>query len=168
MQQTVSKINLNQLFLFAALVVALLLIDQISKALVRGNLDLGEYIPLLGQYLGIGYTQNTGAAFGIFTNGTVPLSILAVIMAIACLCIFFKPHLIPQLNNTAGRLSISLLFVGAIGNMLDRLLLGFVTDWIKLPPIPNFNVADSCITIAVLIIIIFIFLPIIFKKEKRV
>jgi len=157
----------KQIIILTALTIFLLIIDQVSKAFVRAHVTLGEYIPILSKYLGITYSQNTGAAFGIFSDGTVILTVISTTMAVFCLWLFFNTRKVSQLNNIWGRLSLSLLFTGAVGNLIDRLFLGFVTDWIKLPPIPNFNVADSCITIAVVVIIVFIFLPMIFKKNDH-
>ena len=143
-------------------------LDQLSKALIRANFELGEYLPILGKFFGIDYTQNTGAAFGIFSDGTIFLAILAIIMTLICLGLILYPHLVPQINNRIGKISIALILAGAMGNLLDRLFLGFVTDWIYLPPIPNFNIADSCITIAVFLLLIFTFWPLILKKEEDV
>ena len=167
MLQTESKKSKTIITIFAALATSIIAIDQISKALVRINIELGSYISVIGDFFGLTYYHNSGAAFGIFQNGTVILAIISAVFAIGCLLLFFKPNIIPQLNNTQGNIGLTLLFCGSVGNLIDRIFLGFVTDWIKLGPIPNFNIADSCVTIGVIVLIIFALLPELFKKDQH-
>jgi len=166
MAQTKSKKS-TAIIIFATLAVGMIALDQISKVLVRANIELGSYISLIGDFFGLTYYQNSGAAFGIFQDATIILAIISAIFAGVCLLLFLKPNIIPQLNNIWSKAGLTLLFIGSIGNFIDRILLGFVTDWIKLGPIPNFNIADSCVTIGVILLVVFVLLPELFKKEQQ-
>ncbi|MCL2474511.1 MAG: signal peptidase II, partial [Chloroflexi bacterium] len=137
------------------------------KVLVRANIELGSHLSLIGDFFGLTYYQNSGAAFGIFQDGTAILALISALFASGCLLLFLKPNIIPQLNNVWGNAGLTLLFSGSVGNLIDRIFLGFVTDWIKLGPIPNFNVADGCVTVGVILLLIFVLLPELFKKEQR-
>lgn len=123
---------------------AVLALDQGTKALVRSSLRLGERQDLV---LGIDLvrTRNTGIAFGAL-GGAATLVSIAVGVALAGLVVFFLTHSTRRL----AWLSTGLLLGGAIGNIVDRVAEGSVTDFIKLPWWPAFNVADVAITLGVL------------------
>jgi signal peptidase II len=128
----------------AAVVVGL---DQLVKELVRSGLDLGERHDLL---LGIKLVnvRNSGIAFGLLADGGA-LLVVGTAVALLALVFFFVTH--------TGRplvwLPTGLLLGGAIGNLIDRALDGSVTDFVKLPHFPAFNVADTAITIGVIALI---------------
>jgi signal peptidase II len=128
----------------AAVVVGL---DQLVKALVRSGLELGERHDLV---LGIKLVnvRNTGIAFGLFSDGGA-LLVVGTAVALLALVFFFVTH--------TGRplvwLPTGLLLGGAIGNLIDRAIEGSVTDFVKLPHFPAFNVADAAITIGVVALI---------------
>jgi signal peptidase II len=128
----------------AAVVVGL---DQLVKALVRSGLELGERHDLvLG--LKLVNVRNTGIAFGLFSDGGA-LLVVGTAVALLALVFFFVTH--------TGRplvwLPTGLLLGGAIGNLIDRAIEGSVTDFVKLPHFPAFNVADAAITIGVVALI---------------
>lgn len=132
---------------------ALVLLDQLTKTLVRNNLALNEtWMPLewLAPYARIVNWHNTGAAFGIFQGMNGIFMALAFVI-IGLILIYFPT--IPQ-TDLYFRLALSLQMAGAAGNLTDRLLRGFVTDFISVGRFPVFNVADSSITMGVVVLLI--------------
>jgi len=136
-------------------ILALLAIDQYSKALVFHRLDVGESIPLIKDILHITFVTNTGAAFGLFKDSTlafVVISILAIaVIAILILRSIKKCDLLsrPWLNY-----GLILILSGAIGNLIDRLRFSYVIDFIDVRIWPVFNIADSAITIGTLLLLL--------------
>jgi signal peptidase II len=94
--------------------------------------------------------HNTGAAFGIFQGNNSVFVVLAFII-IALILAYFPT--IPQ-SDYFFRLALSLQLGGAVGNLIDRLMRGFVTDFISIGRFPVFNVADSCITMGVVVLLL--------------
>jgi len=137
----------------AAFVVAA---DQLTKLWVRANLVPGESLPETG-FLRLTYTQNTGVAFGLFTDHSFLLSIVAIVGLVAVLFLYRYP----LLRNTWGSLALSLVFGGAAGNLIDRFRLGYVTDFIDVRlwhgyHWPCFNIADSAITVGCILLLCYI------------
>jgi len=128
----------------AALAVAVVAADQITKSLVRHNVRIGSSD---GIFPGVQlvHVHNRGVAFGLFVNGGVLLVIVGV-AAVSALLIFFATHS----RRPLVWLPTGLLLGGAAGNLIDRLDRGYVTDFIDLPLWPAFNLADMCITFGVL------------------
>ncbi|MFW6383302.1 MAG: signal peptidase II [Nanoarchaeota archaeon] len=131
------------------IVVAVLLVDQLSKFLFR-NLLAENSISILGGFFRFALTYNTGAAFSIFTGNNFLLIILSVLI-IAILFYYLKIYA----NEKFGYESfgLSLIIGGALGNLVDRIYLGSVVDFIDIWIWPVFNLADAAITIGVIIII---------------
>jgi signal peptidase II len=128
----------------AALAVAVVAADQITKSLVRHNVRIGSSD---GIFPGVQlvHVHNRGVAFGLFVNGGVLLVIVGA-AAVSALLIFFATHS----RRPLVWLPTGLLLGGAAGNLIDRLDRGYVTDFIDLPLWPAFNLADMCITFGVL------------------
>jgi len=156
------KIIRNYLFLFltAGFVVAL---DQYTKWLVRSNLaftemwlpdQLKEFLP----YFRIVYWHNSGAAFGLFQNGNIILMILAFI--VSGVIIYYYPRVSPE--DWWLKLALGLQLGGALGNLIDRMTLGQVTDFLSVSSFPVFNVADSAITLGTCILLLGVYL-----KERK-
>jgi signal peptidase II len=130
--------------LVAAAVVAA---DQLTKALVRGDVAPGEQISLVpGVHLV--HASNPGIAFSQLAGGGV-LVVVVSLIALAALLAFFFTHL----HRRLVWLPTGLLVGGAAGNLIDRLRLGAVTDFVKLPHWPAFNVADASITVGVITLV---------------
>lgn len=127
-------------FYMAGLLVLAFVIDQVTKAWVRGNIVLGSSVPQEG-FFRISHTYNTGSAFGLFPNQTF-LLVLASIAGIGILIVFFRNQSIPPFWL---RTSLGLELGGAAGNLVDRITLGHVTDFVDIGPWPVFNVADASI-----------------------
>ncbi len=129
----------------AALVVA---IDQATKALVRSGMDRGDSDPILPG-LKLVNVRNTGVAFGFLSDGGGALIAGITAVALAALMVFFFLHR----HRPLAWLPVGLLLGGAVGNLIDRIAAGAVTDFLKLPKWPAFNVADIAITFGVLILL---------------
>ncbi|MEK7278294.1 MAG: signal peptidase II [Chloroflexota bacterium] len=141
------------LFAIAALVVAA---DQYTKSLIRARLapfEMWPPVPVLGDYFTLINTTNTGAAFGMFKNAGGIFTVVAVV--VVALIIFYYRR-IPD-GEIAIRVALGLQLGGAIGNLIDRLRFGTVTDfiyfhWKQILNAPIFNLADLSITCGVIIL----------------
>jgi signal peptidase II len=131
----------------AATVIAL---DQATKSTVRTWLERGESWPDPDWPVRIRHITNTGAAFGILEDQTLFLVVMAFI-GLAAIYLYYR---YPPFDHWVVPIAIGMMLGGAIGNLLDRLRAGEVTDFIDFPRYPAFNVADSSIFIGVSIIII--------------
>ncbi len=140
-------------FVFLGVAGGWLAFDQITKAIVRATLDRGEHWEL-ASFFRFSHITNRGAAFGLFENMQTFLVISAVIV-IAVLLAYF---LVPPANHWLPRLGLALILGGAMGNLLDRLYQGRVTDFINFNHYPAFNVADSGITLGVVAVVLFVLL----------
>ncbi len=149
-------------WLLLACVAALaILTDQISKAYVVRHLDLYESwvpVPALEQVFRFTYVRNTGAAFGLFPQGGAIFLIIAVIVS-AFIIYYYRQ--VPQ-GGWLLRLALGLQLGGALGNVIDRVRLGYVVDFVDVWRWPVFNVADSCIVIGVGLLLL-----IMLREERR-
>ncbi len=126
-------------------VVVVLLIDQLTKGWVRQAFAPGESRSLLGPILHLTYVQNTGAAFGLL-RGHVPIVVVVSLVVGAWVIVELKRL---RHGPWTAWWPLTLILGGAIGNLIDRVRLGYVVDFLDLRVWPVFNVADSCITIGV-------------------
>ena len=122
-------------------------LDQATKYVVKSNLDLYEAWPAEG-FFRIAYRTNTGSAFGLFPGQTVTLIFLSL-FAIGFLFYFYRTR---AMSYPLLRLAIGLQLGGAVGNLIDRLFLGAVVDFIDVGPWPTFNVADSSIVVGIFLL----------------
>ncbi|MBR62368.1 MAG: signal peptidase II [Dehalococcoidia bacterium] len=130
-------------------------LDQLTKYLVREFMNYGQSIPETG-FFRLTYYTNSGTIFGLFPNIPIIFTIASVI-AIACLIYFYKTQ---KMGGVWLRVSIALLLGGAIGNFIDRVSMGEVTDFIDVGMWPVFNIADSSITCGIfLLILVTVVLP---------
>ncbi len=135
------------LFITAALVV--LALDQATKELVRTLMDRGEGWP--GDWLvRLHYVTNTGAAFGILKDQTGFL-IVTTVIGLAAIYLYYRD---PPFDHLVAPVAMGMMLGGAIGNLVDRLRLGRVTDFIDFPLWPAFNVADSSIVIGIAVLVL--------------
>ncbi len=138
---------------------AIVVLDQVTKLLVMRTMHLHESIPVISGFVNLTYIRNPGAAFGIFatTNSTFRLIFFvgASIFALGLLWTIFC-RMPPE--DLWGRLTVSSIFGGAIGNLIDRLRYGEVVDFLDLYVggyhWPAFNVADSAISVGVVSLLI--------------
>ena len=129
--------------IYPLIAAAVICLDQLTKYLVRANMQPGDRIPVIGDWMSIYYVQNTGTAFSMFSGNRFVTVFLTSALIIFCLVFIIY-------EARAGEHIVSVLFTfvaaGGISNMIDRLALGFVTDMISCGSFAVFNVADICIT----------------------
>ena len=140
-----------QIIVIAAVIVVL---DQWTKGLVRANIPLsGRWLPesleWLDPYARIVHWSNTGAAFGIFKEGSMIFTVLAFI--VIGLILYYYPQV--EKADWSLRLAMSMQLGGAIGNLIDRLTIGHVTDFISVGTFPVFNVADASISVGAAVLL---------------
>ena len=138
----------NVVFFLTALLVVTS--DQLSKVWIRSYLE-GQSVFEAGIFRII-RIHNTGAAFGLFQDQSLPLTIIALISIIVILVfvlLFYRRF--PFLENGLGKPALGLVLGGTAGNLIDRLRLGYVTDFIDIGIWPAFNIADSAITVGVIL-----------------
>lgn len=127
----------------AAVVVA---IDQITKTMaIRafGPPAAGKSKVIIPRLLDFRHDENTGAAFSLFQGRSTTLLLIGIIV-IGVLIYYYRA--LPQ-GQPVLRLAVGGVLGGAVGNIIDRIRLGHVTDWIHITHYPTFNIADSCITV---------------------
>ncbi len=156
-------------FLFMALfALGIAAVDQITKFLVVANIELYADVPFLPGIVQLTYVQNTGAAFSIFQG--MQWLFLVIFIALTALIIFeyFKK---PMPFTTLERWCIAAIYGGGLGNMIDRIRLGYVVDMIETQFItfPVFNVADCFITCGCILLLVHLVLfnKSFWKEEKK-
>jgi signal peptidase II len=135
--------------------------DQLTKELVRRNLVFQEsWVPWewLAPYARIVHWRNTGAAFGMFQDGNLVFTILAFV--VSGLILYYFPRL-PR-EELVLRLALALQLGGAVGNLIDRLTLGYVVDFVSVGTFPVFNVADASISTGAVVLVLSVWL-----KERQ-
>lgn len=138
------------LFLISGSIIAL---DQITKAIIRITLQPGEiWVPWdwIAPYARIVHWYNTGASFGMFQGKGPIFAAMAVLISV--LIVAYYPKFAEQ--GWAMRIALGMQLGGALGNLIDRLFFGQVTDFISVGTFPVFNVADSSITVGVFILLL--------------
>lgn len=132
----------------------MIVVDRITKAWAEANLQLGQPQEILGSFLQFNLVYNPGAAFSIFTDATWVFTVFAISFSV--FLILFAGRIVRLPWKIAAGLGLG----GAIGNLIDRIVnepgiaQGHVVDFIMIPYWPIFNIADSSMSIAVVIIII--------------
>jgi len=135
--------------LFFLVALALAIGDQLSKTWIRSNLAVGQSLPEEG-FLRFIHTQNTGAAFGIFPDHTSALTVVSFVgAAVILFYTFYLCRRFTFLNNGISMAALGAVLGGTVGNLIDRLTLGYVTDFIAVGTFPVYNVADASITTGV-------------------
>jgi signal peptidase II len=127
--------------------VAVIVLDQVTKAIVRSNVAIGDRDGVLPA-VEIVHVRNEGVAFSRFSGGGTLVAII-VGAALVALVAYFVTHL----DKPLVWLPTGMLLGGALGNVIDRVRDGAVTDFIKLPGWPAFNVADISITLGVVVLL---------------
>ena len=126
--------------------------DQLSKAWIRSSLPDGHSMLRLG-FFRITHIHNTGAAFGLFPEHSLVLAIFALIAgAVILFFVVYGYRYYSWLGSTAITLTFGLVLGGTVGNLVDRFRFGYVTDFIDFGYWPAFNIADSAVTVGVIIL----------------
>ena len=126
------------------------ILDQLTKSLIRQNIQLNQSIPIIKNALHLTYITNTGSAFGLFKGLNLFFILFSIIVIIA---IFYYLRKIVK-NKKLLQFAVGLLLGGTIGNLIDRIVYGAVTDFIDFRIWPVFNAADSAVTISAILLII--------------
>ena len=138
----------------AVIAVAILVFDQLTKFIVMHYLSFGQEVPVITDFFKLVHWHNTGAAWSMF-RGHNP--VLAIVALLALVVLFFTRHQF-DLHRLGGQVSLGLIFGGILGNLIDRLRLHYVVDFLYFYLVrrdgneagfPAFNVADSAICIGV-------------------
>lgn len=130
---------------YAILAAVLVAVDQLVKYLVLENIDLGQHVPFIPHILELTYVQNTGAAFSLFEEHTWILALISLAMSILLAVAIWKNFF----RHPLGKVTLTLLLAGAVGNLIDRVLRGFVVDMFNVlfMNFAVFNVADICVVV---------------------
>jgi signal peptidase II len=144
-----SSMPLRYAFLIAV-AAAVLAADQVVKALVTSWLGVGGPVELVGGLVRLDYTRNSGAAFGLYQGGGVLLAAIAIGVSVVIILSYRRLARSPRIVRAA----LGLILGGAIGNLVDRVRLGYVVDFIDLRWWPVFNLADSAIVIGITLLIL--------------
>ncbi|MCY4618156.1 MAG: signal peptidase II [Chloroflexi bacterium] len=147
---------------FIALASLVIIFDQITKVILRETLELGDR-EWLAEFFAFSHIANDGGAFGFFGGQNTVLAISAVV-AIGVVAIYY---FFPPLDHWLIRSGLALILGGAIGNLLDRIYQGHVTDFIDFIHFPAFNVADAAINVGVAAIVIAIIFSDLLKRNPR-
>ena len=125
------------------LTAALVALDQLVKYLVLQNIAPGAHVPFLPHILELTYVENTGAAFSLFEEHTWILALISAAASVLIIVLMVKR----TFDHPFAMVSLALVLAGAVGNLIDRLFLGYVTDMFQtlFMNFPIFNVADICI-----------------------
>jgi signal peptidase II len=136
------------MLLAAALTAVVIVADRITKHIVRGDIGFTQSRTVISGVLRLVHYRNTGVAFDFLSGGGVIVLVITGLALVALLG-YFATH--PDRRGLW--VPTGLLIGGAVGNLLDRIINGYVTDFIKFPHWPAFNVADIAITVGVISLI---------------
>jgi len=144
---------------FAGLAALLLALDRFTKAWASTTLALGDPHPLIGNAIRLTHVHNSGGAFGVLARVPGLFVAVSILIALAAAVTF----LVLRGRRAFLRLALVFVFVGAVGNLVDRLTLGYVVDFFEIVGFPVFNVADSCVTIGAVLLVLYA----LFGGERR-
>lgn len=131
--------------IYALIAAVLVAVDQLVKYLVMTNIPLGEHVPFIPCILELTYVTNTGAAFSMFSEHTWALALVSLVMSAVLALALWKG----LFRHPLGKMTLTLLLAGAVGNLIDRAFRGFVVDMFNVlfMRFAVFNVADICVVV---------------------
>lgn len=132
------------------LIVLVLILDRLTKIAAERMLSLHDSVPVIRGIFHLSLVHNTGAAFGLFRNFVFLLVLVSVLVLFLVWRSLVKAHRLSHLSSY--RLPLSLIFAGAVGNLIDRVFFGFVIDFLDFRVWPVFNIADSAITMGAILL----------------
>jgi len=142
---------MNRLLFFLP-TVALVALDQLTKLWAVRNLILGNPQPLIGNVIRLTRVHNTGGAFGIFPgNGEVFIAV-SVVMSFVLTGLLLSR----RFTSPVFQYGLAVILAGAIGNLIDRVIHGYVLDFFEIRGFPVFNVADACVTVGAFAVVCYI------------
>ena len=143
---------MKKIFLFSLIFV---LLDFVVKIIINNNIALYDSINIIPKFFSITYVRNTGAAFSIMENNRV----LFIIIAIIALILIYKYLIMNKVIDRYLMISYSMLVGGIIGNMIDRIIYGYVIDYLSFNifgyNFPIFNLADTFIVISIIMLLLY-------------
>jgi len=145
---------------FFMLAAGIVIADQLTKAWVVSTVSFGSVLPVFGDYVRIWHVHNTGALFGLFRNQAVLFAALSI--GVVALIVWFHGRSVVT-NGWFATLALGLLLGGAVGNLADRLRLGYVVDFVDMGVgdlrFYTYNVADAAISASLVLLILMAFWP---------
>jgi signal peptidase II len=132
------------------------LADRATKAWVVANVEIGQQIPVIGDFIQIWHTENEGAAFGLLPGG----GMLFLVVGMVTLAAIAWVHLTGRFRGALAAILLGLVLGGTLGNLTDRLVNGSVTDFVSVGignlRWPTFNVADSAVVVGIISIVLYL------------
>ncbi|MGN1182366.1 MAG: signal peptidase II [Faecalibacillus sp.] len=161
------KLNIKTIILYILTFLVVVIGDQLSKILVSSTMILGQSVTIIEDFFYYTYSHNQGAAWGILSGHTELFIVIALVALAAMVYYFTRTKSYEKLT----RFGLVLTFSGAVGNIIDRICLGYVRDFIDFIILgydfPVFNIADMAVVIGVgLIIVEIIFEEYIYGNKK--
>jgi signal peptidase II len=147
---------------YLALILGLAVLDQVAKAAVAGGVELYRVIPVIPGFFNITHIHNSGAIFGILSgSGKLPVFLILTGTSLFALGFVVYYFVKTPAADRLTKISLALILAGALGNLTDRILRGYVIDFLDfhvgVHHWPFFNVADSCITVGALLLVVIFF-----------
>jgi signal peptidase II len=136
--------------LFVIVAVASFALDRLTKLLVEQQLRVGEQVSVIGDLLQLRHVRNRGIAFGLFSDAGMLVVVGTLIVGVLLFVFMLRVQPDDLLTITGG----ALITGGAMGNLVDRVQYHYVVDFLHLPSWPTFNVADVCITVGVVLVLL--------------
>ena len=147
--------------MFWIIIAAAVVLDIVSKQLVISGMELEQAISVIPGVFDLRYIRNYGAAFSIMQNKRIFLIAVTVVM-MAALCVYAVK--MGNRISKAERIALAMIVGGGIGNLIDRVFLGYVNDFLDIHIIPIFNVADCFVTVGCILLVIAVLSE---KKEEQ-
>jgi signal peptidase II len=147
------------IFLSLFIVSSFVCVDRLTKIFFSHTLSLGESFVVIRNILHMTLVHNSGIAFGMFKNHGIVFIIIPLIMIVLLVYNFYHYKYNNEKLSRLYVVAVSLILAGAIGNLIDRILYGYVIDFIDLRIWPVFNIADSAITVGACLLLWRIYVP---------
>ena len=141
--------------IYPVIAAAVIALDQLTKYFVRANMQPGDSIPVIGNWLRILYVRNTGTAFSMFAGNKWITVVLTSVLIIACIIFVIKEA---ASGSKVTAILLTFVIAGGVSNLIDRLTLGYVTDMISCGSFAVFNVADIGVTCGCFLTVIYLLL----------
>ncbi len=149
---------MDKIWKYSLLIATLIIVDQMTKGAVQSNFYYGETINIIEGFFNLTYVRNPGAAFGLGAGAPIYLRKFFFQLLPVIACCWLAWLIWTHRTKVLSALTFSFILAGAVGNLIDRFTLGYVVDFFDFflgaKHFPAFNIADSCITIGAVLLII--------------
>lgn len=156
--------NRRSLIIYPLAAAAVIILDQITKLLVRSGMEVGDRIPVIGSWMSIYYVRNTGTAFSMFSGNRMVTVFFTTALIIACI-VFAVLEI--RSGSRISAMMLCLISAGGASNLADRLILGYVTDMISCGSFAVFNVADIAVTCGCFLFVFYMLFTEYGRKDKE-